>query len=217
MLLFTIALLSRASAATIDRVRTSSIGGYAESYAPGIGLTILGLSEWYDLSDGTSWHSGAGTFSDPHAWVSGVSVNGTTITYTLNLPVGGRLYENTDYGTGHSSQGRLSSVAPLQLVAEWGTHTATLSGWAHLDSNDMMSFGNPMQNFDFYTAPVGSLVPFQATVTKSGAGFDETCFNTSFLYGVHGEINFAAYVVPEPAAALVVLTTLTLLRRTRCR
>lgn len=70
----------------------------------------------YHLSDGSSWHSGAGILASYSAGaVQSVSIDGDTISYQLPVPVGTTLWDRIDYGAGgvdRSAVGKLVSVAP---------------------------------------------------------------------------------------------------------
>ena len=62
-------------------------------------------------------------------------------------------------------------------------------------ANDATWYGEPL--FNYYSAVVGSIVPFELTYTLlNGAGWSPTTFQSSFSYTVRGEVDFAAATFP---------------------
>jgi hypothetical protein len=190
-----LAWAGRSGAATIDRIHTNLANRLLEEYDPGrLSLVLLGSAELYELNDGSSWTSGAGSVFYERGGVSRVDVDGDTIRYTLDVPVGSRLFEQTDYSASDSSNGRLDTTAPLVLVAGAGSTTATISGLARVASNDPANYAPPV--FKYFTAPVGSLVPFESIYRLlDSKTFTPTTFDAPFRYTLGGVINL---VVPEP-------------------
>jgi len=181
---------------TIDRM---SFGvTYYDTYNPTTGLVVFGPARVYYLSDGSSWNSGAGSYYLPRAPFSGSEVDGTTIRYSFDPPSEGFLYKQTDYDSGnHSSNGSLGPAGPLVLEATLGSTTGTISGVVSILSNVPANYSEP--RFNYWSAPMGAIVPFEATFTlRNGATFTETTFGSSFSYSNNGIVDFAdaSYIPP---------------------
>jgi hypothetical protein len=192
--------VSASASATIDRMTTRATYG---SYSPGGPLVLAGSADAYELSDGTQWSSGAGTYYEHGAYLSTVEVSGTTIRYTLSPPTLGLIYEQTDYDSGdHSAQGKLGPSGTLVLEAQTGSATAVLRGHAVVVSNDPTSYGDP--RFNYYTAIVGSVVPFEITYTRTGGAWTPSAFASAFNYTSTGWVDFAHPVSTPPAVELTI-------------
>ena len=194
---------SRASAqtyATINKMTVSTLGGGAANHtASAQDLVLLGGPQTYYLSNGNTWTSGAGGFSDDAVGLIGQTVTGGTIAYALQLAAGETdLMDYTDYDSGqHSSQGVLAPDGALILTASIGSKTATLSGYAEIVSDTMTYYGQPA--FNYYSAPVGDAVPFTLTYTLQGSPtWGSGIFATNFTYTVQGTVDFT-HPVPEPS------------------
>ncbi len=186
--------------ATIDRMTTRTFFG---SYSPGWPLELLGSADVYHLSDGTQWSSGAGSYYNHGSSLSSVDVSGTTIRYTLSPPTVGLIYEQTDYDSGdHSAQGSLGPSGPLVLEAQVGSTTAVLRGHAVVVSNDPTWYGEP--RFNYYTAIVGSVVPFEITYTRTVGTWTPAAFGAAFDYTSTGWVDFAHPVSTPPAVELTI-------------
>jgi hypothetical protein len=184
-----------AAPVTIDRMTTRVTFG---SYAPGGTLTLLGSADVYHLSDATSWTSGAGSYVAHWSQLVGVEVDGATIRYVLSPPEVGLLYEQTDYDSGdHSSQGKLGAAGPLVIEAQAGSTTAVLHGEALVVSNDATWYGEP--RFNYFSAIVGSVVPFELTYTISGDTWQADTFTRPFTYTSAGSVDFV-HPVSTPRA-----------------
>lgn len=201
-------LSTSAAAATIDVMYVAPFGGYSEYAIPSSGYLgrVAGLAQpdYYKLSDGTSWESGAGSFSDFRLTVTAIETVGSMVHFTVAPPVNGVLLSHTDFNSGdHSAQGDLSAVGPLVLKAAIGGKTATLSGLVRIDSNEETWYGVPL--FNYYSAEVGDVVPFELTYSLLGnVTWSESIFDSRFEYHVRGYVDFTQ-VVPEPPAALLAL------------
>jgi hypothetical protein len=187
------------TAATIDTILLSNFGGYSDTYTPGT-FSFNAPSEplSYQLSDGTSWQSGAGSFGWGHAMFSSVSLSGSTLSYTLatNSPVA-EMFTDFDGGN-HSAQGQFDFASPLILQATLGSNTATLSGELQVISNDITWYGEP--RFNYFTAPVGAIVPFQMTYRLTSGAWELNTFDSSFNYFATGSIDIASSAsTPEPS------------------
>jgi outer membrane protein assembly factor BamB len=179
---------------TIDWMTTGPSG----SYSPGGTITLLGSADVYHLSDGSSWQSGAGSYRSHWSQLVSVDVDGATIRYVLSPPEVGLLYEQTDYDFGdHSSQGTLGAAGPLVIEAEAGSTTAVLRGEARVVSNDPTWYGEP--RFNYFSAIVGSVVPFEVVYTIQGGTWQADTFTKSFSYVGTGTVDFAHPIsTPRP-------------------
>ena len=68
------------SGATIDRMYTATFGLYSQSYTPDGNFMPFSPADYYQLSDGSTWDSGAGSHTATSSMMSGVSVIGNQIT-----------------------------------------------------------------------------------------------------------------------------------------
>lgn len=184
---------------TIDRMTTEASG----SYTPGGTMTLLGSADVYSLSDGSSWTSGAGSYHSHWSQFVRVEVDGTTIRYVLSPPEVGLLYEQTDYDAGdHSSQGTLGAAGSLVIEATAGSTTAVLRGEALVVSNDATWYGEP--RFNYFSAIVGSVVPFEIVYTIQGATWQADTLTRSFNYSEAGRVDFAHPISTPRAVALTI-------------
>ena len=153
--------LATVSNAYIDSMMVyATIFGYYNTYSPGGGLGLIAHAERYYLDNGTSWDSGAGSFYPSLATYSRVEVSGDTLRYSLAPPTDGFLYRHTDYDSGdHSAQGEIAVEGPLVIVALAGSTDGIMTGYGRITSNVPTWYGEP--RFNYYRAPVGSIVPFR--------------------------------------------------------
>ncbi len=180
---------------TIDRMSVRSLYGYPVTY-DGTGLELFSAADRYFLSDDTSWASGAGSFTRSFGRPAAVEVDGSTIRYTIDPPTDDVLYRQTDFDSGdHSAQGTLRVSGPLVIEAVLGSTTAVLKGEAVLAANDATWYGEP--RFNYYSAVVGSLVPFEITYSLLyGATWSTTTFESTFSFTYQGTVDFAAATFP---------------------
>jgi PQQ-like domain len=172
---------------TIDRMTTAADYGYPESHDPGGALVSLGSAVEYFLSDGSTWQSGAGSYQVYQVSLDHVEVSGDTVRYVLVNP--GPMYQQTDFDSGdHSAQGSLAAQGSLVLEATIGSATAVLHGGARIVSNDSTYYGD---RFNFYSAPVGSVVPFEVTYTLVNTTWAADSFDQTFDYTESGSVDFA--------------------------
>lgn len=169
---------------------------YSETYSPTTGLVVFGPAREYQLSDGTKWPSGAGTYYRPRAVFDHSEIDRTNrsriiIRYYFQPPAEGYLYKQTDYNSGdHSSNGSLGAAGPLVLEAVAGATTGTMKGDVEILTNIPANYSEP--RFNYWSAPVGAIVPFEATFTLlNGASFTETTFDSAFSYSNAGVVDFA--------------------------
>lgn len=173
--------------ATIDRMTTRS---WRNQYVVGGDIGLLGQAVTYFLNDGSQWDSGAGSAYHHGALLDRVEVQGSTVRYVLQPAETGLIYQQTDYDAGdHSAQGTLGAAGDLILEAEIGTNVAVLRGAARIVANDATWYSVP--RFNYYSAMVGSTVPFEVVVTLTGASWTPTTFDSSFSYQADGWVDFA--------------------------
>lgn len=192
-----------AANARIDSMMVyATIFGYSETYSPGGGFRLVAHAERYYLDNGTSWYSGAGSFYPTSATFDHVEVSAETLRYVLNPPVDGVLYRQTDYDSGdHSAQGEIAVEGPLVIVALAGSSDGIVMGHGRVVSNDATWYGEP--RFNYYQAPVGSIVPFRMRYKLYGATFTQDLFSGTFSYGGAGAVDFVHAFRP-PIVALEV-------------
>jgi hypothetical protein len=201
-----------APAATIDRMTTANFGNYFDDNSLTFGMAITSWPDFYYLSDGTSWGSGAGSFQAGSGRPVNETVVGNTIRYEMKMSGNSPLMDYTDYDAGnHSSKGRLEPWGPLVIEAAIGSKTATLNGYALIVRNDLSNYSPPA--YVYYSAPVGWAAPMRMTYTLGGnATWQPGIFDTNFTYQTNGEIRFnEAIPVPEPGAASVMFAFATAL------
>lgn len=168
---------------TIDRIKTS----YAASYTPTGSLNIVGKIDSYDLNNGSSWSSGAGSFSYGIMTYRSCSRHGVELLYQFDTD--GLMLKPTDYNSGnHSAHFQLDVFGPLILKATEGSTIARLSGLAEIIFDEPANYAD--SRFHMLSSPVGSIIPFEASfVLKSGKSFTETVFEEQFSYSVTAEID----------------------------
>jgi outer membrane protein assembly factor BamB len=168
------------------------------NYVPGGTFALVGGAKKYELSDGSSWDSGAGSGRQHWSMFVRVETAGSTIRYVLSPPEVGLVFEQTDFDSGdHSAQGTLAAASDLVIEAQAGSTTAVLRGNARIVSNDMTWYGTPA--FNFYSAIVGSVVPFEITYTIFGDTWTASTFSRSFVFTGTGWVDFAHPVsTPRP-------------------
>jgi hypothetical protein len=182
---------------TIDRMTTSYTFG---SHTAGGSFVLVGSANVYDLSNGSHWSSGAGSYYLNATQLDHVEVSGTTIRYVMYPPAS--LYQQTDYDSGdHSAQGRLDPSGALVIEAQAGSTTAVLHANALLASNEPTWYGEP--RFNYYTAIVGSVLPIEMTYTmQGGSTWTADAFSRPFSYSVAGFVDFAHPVSEQRVSAL---------------
>jgi hypothetical protein len=80
-------------------------------------MPLVGHPDRYELSDGTSWENGAGSFPGRSAPVDRVEVSGDTIRYILMPPADRVIQMHTDYDGGdYSSHGTLEHVGEQAIA-----------------------------------------------------------------------------------------------------
>lgn len=198
------AISSLANAATIDLIDIATFGHYQQTFNPS-GYTYqreleLGSPDVYHLSDGSTWASGAGSFYSFAPTVQSVQQDANIITYSLSTPSNGVIWDYTDYNSGnHSSKGTLSLHGDaLLLTAVEGSATAVLSGLLEVTSNTYSNYSD--YRYNFFTANVGDVVPFEINFTLYGGSvWNTSLFNNAFTYNLEGQIDLAS-PVPIPGA-----------------
>jgi hypothetical protein len=186
-------------------MNTATFGHYSQTYQPGGTFMVFSQADSYNLSDGTSWDSGAGWHPDTISTLAYVSATEDSITYLFNAPPSGLLFRNTDYDSGdHSAQGELGLPATLSIVASPGSSTGVMRGYTKVVSNQETWYGQP--KFNYYSASVGSYVYFEQTFSLNESTFTPDLFKTSFDYNQTGFVDFTRTLpVPEPTTAALML------------
>ncbi|HEY9026384.1 MAG TPA: PEP-CTERM sorting domain-containing protein [Burkholderiaceae bacterium] len=182
---------------TVDVMHTGTIFGYAFGHDAGGQFQIGPFPSSYDLSDGTSWEQGAGSFSFLNSTVTRVAATGSALAFTFRQPADGVLFQHTDYDSGdHSAQGTIGTPSQITLLADAGAKTGVMEGWVRILSNDPTWYSS----FNYYSASVGQSVWWQTTVTLQGdATFTPGLFDTHFDYVESGVVDFTrVQAVPEP-------------------
>jgi outer membrane protein assembly factor BamB len=173
---------------TIDSMTT--VSGSNVTYDALLPLELIGRANVYTLSDGSSWSSGAGSFTKARAQLNRVETAGSTIRYVFDPPADGVIYRQTDFDAGsHSAQGTLGADGPLVLEAEIGSTTAVMRGGARILANDATTYGEP--RFNYYSVVVGSVVPFEVAYRLGSGTWTETTFDAAFSYTYTGVVDFA--------------------------
>jgi hypothetical protein len=172
-------------AAIIDLMNTTAFG----DYQPGDTFMVFGQAANYQLSDGTSWDSGAGTGHIAASTLESVTTTGSTITYTFGPTTSGFLFSQTDFDSGeHSAQGELGLPSALTLTALLGESTVHMKGYTEIVSNTETWYGQP--RFNYFTAPVGSRVYFEQTFSLLNDSFIGDLFSRSFAHTEVGYVDF---------------------------
>ena len=179
---------------TIDRMTTSS---YTYGYTPYREFRLFGSAQTYFLSDGTSWWSGAGSYSSPFAVFTYAETRGDTTLYHFTPEPDSLVYAQTDYDSGsQSSQGSLTVYSELVLRAVAGSSTAVMTGHVRIRDNTMTWYGEPA--FNFFSALPGSVVPFTLTYTNQTGPWTFTTLDAPFSYSSTGTVDFA-HPISQPA------------------
>jgi len=175
---------------TIDRMYLEPFGGYTQYYSPEVGLKYLPAADSYVLSDGSQWYSGAGWASSQYATVTNIADTGETLIFEMVSTAADEIvFQNTDYNGGdHSSQGTLIQASPLIILAEPGATSGIAHGWVRITSNEETWYGLP--RFNYYSAPVGSLVPYEVTYELQDNTWHYDILNELFEYTANGWVDF---------------------------
>jgi len=186
----------------IERM-TTAVSSFGTTGVPP-SIVLFGSAQTYYLSNGTSWSSGAGSHALARAALDHVETSGDLVRYYFNAASDGVLYQQTDYNAGnHSAQGTLGVWDPLVLEATRGSSVAILKGKATIVSNDATWYGEP--RFNYYAAPVGSLVPFELRYTLSApGGWTENSFSTPVGLSNAGDVSFVDGVTLPPLADVTI-------------
>lgn len=213
-----------AAPVVIEQMYLGTFGHYTQDYSAGGSFMVFASADFYDLSNGASWDSGAGWHPSTYSTLAGAQVFGSKVRYTFAQPASGILFQNTDYDNGnHSAQGVLGVNGPLVIEADLGASTGKMWGYTTVLSNNATWYGEP--RFNFYDAQVGDRVYFEEKFSLVGSSrFTQNLFQTNFKYNVGGVVDFTqklvATKVPEPATGFLLLgalATLAAARRRRMR
>lgn len=167
----TLLFVGALSGATIDSFTFNNFIG--EEHTPDNALHVFGSSGVYSMSDGSEWHSGAGTFYFGSAAPVSESVSNGMLTMTLLPTFAPFLYRYpeevalfySDFGDGITAprtQAQFDFSGPMTLTAQVGSTTATLSGSVVLVENLLDYAGDP--GFRYFSFPIGSNVAFTETI-----------------------------------------------------
>jgi hypothetical protein len=206
---------SIANAATIDSFTFNNFNG--ERHTPGATIGAFGLPDTYAMNDGSTWHSGAGTFYfgslDPISeavtnGVLSVTLLPTFVPSLYNYPSNIALFYS-DFGNGYTprTQAEFDFAGQLTLTAVVGSTTATLAGNLTLVENMLDYPADPL--FRYFSFPVGSTIGFSETVTMVSDPWigEETntwhpgVFGEEFEYELVGQV---PALVPEPSCLFLI-------------
>jgi hypothetical protein len=208
-----------AGAATIDRMYTAPTGHLNQTYSPSVGtLFVIGKADYYELSDGSTWNSGAGVVNKQYLSLNSVSVDENTIRYTFNPSASGFVFKQVDYNNGnHASNGTLVETAPLVLEAELGSTHAKMSGYLNISDNTLPNAF--INGFSYFSANRGEDVYFEVDYWLiGGTTWTPSLFASTFTYNLTGVVDFTRSI-PEPStyalASIGVVALLALKRRRR--
>src|SRR5262249_17763 len=163
---------------------------YFSQYSPFNGIETLGAATTYYLSDGSSWQSGAGSARTTRARFLSSEVHGDSVRFVLIPPPDSVLYQQTDFNSGeHSSQGTATVAGPMVIEARVGDTDADMNGLAFVHDNDITSYSEPA--FNFFSAVVGSVVPYRVRYHLSSGTWSASTLDGSFQYSLTGHVDFA--------------------------
>jgi hypothetical protein len=175
------------AAATIDRLYLAQPLGANPLYVPGLPITLMPWPDVYELSDGSSWDSGAGVFVVPPLILDNVTVVGPEIFYAFQRPLDLILMQYTDLNGGvHASQGIIAPPGAVFLTARKGSTKGKIRGFAEVVSNTP----TPTGNFNYYSASPGDKVLLNIDVELIGTTFTPDLFDRSFTFTSSGVIDF---------------------------
>ncbi len=135
---------------TIDKINLASYS--TESYSLTYGMTIGGRVSTYNLSDGSSWSSGAGSSTSGSMKFDRLETDGSVghFYFTHN----DLLLRKTDYNSGsHSANFELHVDGPLVIVATLGSRQGVLQGRALIVSDQPANYND--SRFNYLTAIQG--------------------------------------------------------------
>ncbi len=190
-----------ASPHTIDRINLASY--YYDNYSPSSGMIIGSRVTTYDLSDGSSWSSGAGSSSYGVMQFDRMEINGSVARFYFthnNL-----FLRKTDYNSGnHSANFELHIDGPLVIVAQAGSQQGVLEGQALIVSDQPANYTD--SRFNYLTAIPGSVVRFRISYGLRGsATFSSGLFDTSFTFTYNGVIHLTDVVYSPPLLDVALL------------
>ncbi|MFT6399747.1 MAG: hypothetical protein ACJAYU_004516 [Bradymonadia bacterium] len=146
------------------------------------GLPLVAAAHRYDLSDGSSFPSGAGGGTRTNMRVDRITRRSSTIRFHMEISADNfTIVRHLDAGDDTSSADyAFQTFGRLVLVAEEGSHVASLNTEV-LVTRDQPD--NPaLSDFKRLSAPLCSVVPFSVTYTLEAdePGFSETTFDQEF-------------------------------------
>jgi hypothetical protein len=114
----------------------------------------------------------------------------------MDAPKAGFLLMHDIQGTKYCSHGDLVPAGPLVLDAIIGSKIATMHGFVKITLNSELP--GKGREFNYFSATVGQIVPWEATYTLTSGTWKSEIFDTNFNYRISGGIDFA-HPVPEPS------------------
>jgi outer membrane protein assembly factor BamB len=179
---------------TIDKINLASY--YYESYSPSYGMIIGERVTTYQLSDGSSWSSGAGSASYGRMQFERMETDGSTLRFHFTHH--DLFMRKTDYDSGsHSANFELHVDGPLVIVAQAGSQQGMLEGQALIVSDQPANYTD--SRFNYLTAIPGSVVRFRISYGLRGAAtFSSGLFDTSFTFTYSGIIDLTDVVYSPP-------------------
>ncbi len=225
---------SFANAATINGISIASTQGFYDKWQPVSSANYPFFPEplyptRFFTSDGGTAFVGAGSSFVGHLSMSKGQVVGNTVMFQLTPllsegvdPAGA--YTAFAYATGVGvgggpndfSQAVLDFTGPLTLTAKLGSNVATVSSEVKYVSPVWYSADSYLAQGGL-TAQVGDLLPFSLTFTLSNTTWQPGIFDSSFSYSTIGTIGNVPASAPEPRAAFLLFSGLTLLICARAR
>jgi hypothetical protein len=179
---------------TIDKINVASY--YYESYSPSYGMLIVNRVSTYQLSDGSSWSSGAGSASYGRMQFERMETDGSTVRF--HFTHNDLFMRQTDYDSGnHSANFELHVDGPLVIVAQAGSQQGVLEGQALIVSDQPANYTD--SRFNYLSAIPGSVVRFRVSYGLRGsATFAAGLFDTSFTFTFSGIIDLTDVVYSPP-------------------
>ncbi len=202
--------------ATIDRITIADLGS-STAYSGSAGFRITPWRDRFFRSDGIVYPWGAGSTLIGAFRLISVTTVDDSIFFTFDSSSAEYLMKYTDFSFGdYGSTGTILPYQDLVLIAERGGTRASISGEALIGESGT---GYSPPRGALYTAPVGSVIPFNVTYELIGDTWDESQFDTPFSYRSSGEFDFKNFrFVPEPKSAFLILIGISILglRKGKC-
>ena len=172
----------------IERISVSTFGH--KSHDAAAGIIAIPPAQYYHLEDTSSWTPRYASSSNTYLYcrLDHIEIDGSTLRYYLNDSVslyGWRANSDDNLGN-YVTYGTLRPNGSLYLEAANGSTVGKIKGNLEIISNDALGGGK----FNYFAAPVGSIIPINLTITLATNKFDQNVFNESFSYTIEGSIDF---------------------------